>query len=126
LWCRGGRTWSAEDERPLLAPAERQLIHHCCERCVRWLRAVKERLDDVWRRQCQSQETTRIGQPGRAASHLSPDELREGRKPAAIWIGNVPWPPEIAQRIGPLRQGLRQAVPVPADKDGHYCFAVAL
>lgn len=32
---------------------------------------------------------------------LSPDQLLEGRRLAEKWKGNVPWPPEIAQRLGP-------------------------
>lgn len=34
-------------------------------------------------------------------SLLSPDQLLEGRRLAEQWKGNVPWPPEIAKRLGP-------------------------
>lgn len=32
---------------------------------------------------------------------LSPDQLLEGQRLAEKWKGNVPWPPEIAERLGP-------------------------
>lgn len=32
---------------------------------------------------------------------LSPDQLLEGQRLAEKWKGNVPWPPEIAKRLGP-------------------------
>jgi TPR repeat protein len=32
---------------------------------------------------------------------LSPDQLLEGERLAEKWQGNVPWPPEIAARLGP-------------------------
>ena len=32
---------------------------------------------------------------------LSPDQLREGQRLAEKWKGNVQWPPEIAERLGP-------------------------
>lgn len=32
---------------------------------------------------------------------LSPDQLTEGQRLAEEWKGNVPWPPEIAKRLGP-------------------------
>ena len=33
---------------------------------------------------------------------LSPDQLLEGQRLAEKWKGNVRWPPEIAERLGPL------------------------
>lgn len=32
---------------------------------------------------------------------LSPDQLQEGERLAQKWKGKVPWPPEIAERLGP-------------------------
>ena len=32
---------------------------------------------------------------------LSPDQVLEGQRLAEKWKGNAPWPPEIAERLGP-------------------------
>jgi TPR repeat protein len=34
-------------------------------------------------------------------AHLLPDQVREGQRLADKWKGSVPWPPEIAERMGP-------------------------